>query len=482
MADQTEKLLPQNVEAEAGVLGSILIDADVILQIIPLLRADDFYREAHRAIYQAAVDLASTGAPADFIMICDELARRGKLDEVGGTSYVGSLANQVPTSRNAVHYALIVERAAVNRRIIHAAGKMAAVAYNEADADASLEQAEKLISAIARRRPERDNGEWAATIDEMLTEFLDVMSGTSVGMPSGFERVDRHIVSLRKKELAYVLARPGVGKTLFGAHVAISSAELCAQEQDGCVEWFTMEMSKAQQAKRVIAAETGIDSRVLRAGFMRPDGTIDRAKWQTVVDAAEASKKRLDGRIFVRDASYTVEGLYAQLRKAVTERNCRVAIVDYFGLIKTEGSGKGALRTERMTEISQQLKAIARDLDIPLWVLAQANRESAHRDDPRLLITDFRDTGAGEQDADFMFSLHCPADFDKPRAYGSVSKGIAPDADFAEFCECGVLKARDGQAGVILPLRRRTRFTRLEDWPAGKSWPVDETRPAGVED
>ncbi len=236
-------------------------------------------------------------------------------------------------------------------------------------------------------------------------------------------------------------------------------------------------MSKAQQAKRVIASLTGINSRYLRAGFRRPDGTIDRARWQAVVEVAKASKQRLNGHLFVRDASYTIEGLYAQLRKAVMERNCRVAIVDYFGLIQVEGKGK-ALRTERMTEISQQLKAITRDLDIPLWVLAQANRESAHRDNPRLTTTDFRDTGAGEQDADFMFSLHCPADFDPERAYGDATQGVSGDQMFAEFCELGVLKARDGEGGVTLPLRRRKTITTLEDWPEGLAYPDYDGRPA----
>ncbi len=288
------------------MLGSLLIDPDAIVVIASLLQADDFYREAHRTIYQATLDLYEGGGAADFITLCDELGRRGELEEVGGTSYVGSLANQVPTSRNAVHYAKIVEEYATRRRIIDAAGKMASVAYLGADADVALEQAEKLVHNVARRRPERDNGSWAATMDEVLAERLDSVEGAglTLGMPPGFERLDWHMVGLRRKELAYVMARPGVGTTMFGGHVAYQNAVLMAAQGEGCVEWFTMEMSKAQQAKRVLSSITNTNSRVLRAAFRRPDGSTDRVRLQTVVEAIQASRAQLDGYLFVRDASY----------------------------------------------------------------------------------------------------------------------------------------------------------------------------------
>ena len=345
-----EKQLPCNVEAEAGVLGSLLIDPDAIVVIASLLQPDDFYIEAHRTIYQSVRDLYEAGGAADLITICDDLERRGSLKEIGGASFVGSVANHVPTSRNAVHYAKIVEEHATRRRLIEAAGKIAGGAHHGIDADAALEQAEKLVHDVARRRPERDNGSWAATMDEVLAELLDGVEGAglTLGMPSGFERLDRHMVALRRKELAYVMARPGVGKTMFGGHVAYANAVRFAEMGEGCVEWFTMEMTKAQQAKRVLSSITNTNSRVLRAAFRRPDGTIDRVRMQTVVEAIRASRAQLDGYLFVRDASYTVQGLYAQLRKAVLERNCRLAIVDYFGLIQAEGSGKAG-RTERMT-------------------------------------------------------------------------------------------------------------------------------------
>src|SRR5262249_14581889 len=148
VAMAVEKLLRQNVEAEAGVLGSLLIDPEAIIQVAELLKPEDFYREAHRAIYGAALDLYESGGPADFITLCDELGRRGRLEEIGGTSYVGSLANQVPTSRNALHYARIVERTAILRRLIHAAGQIAGVAYNEPDGHSAMEQAEQVILSV----------------------------------------------------------------------------------------------------------------------------------------------------------------------------------------------------------------------------------------------------------------------------------------------------------------------------------------------
>ncbi len=264
-----EKQLPCNVEAEAGVLGSLLIDPDAIVVIASLLQPDDFYIEAHRTIYQSVRALYEAGGAADLITICDDLERRGSLKEIGGASFVGSLANQVPTSRNAVHYAKIVEDHATRRRLIEAAGKIAGGAYHGTDADAALEQAERLVHDVARRRPERDNGSWAATMDEVLAELLDGVEGAglTLGMPSCFERLDRHMVGLRRKELAYVMARPGVGKTMFGGHVAYYNAVKLAEMGEGCVEWFTMEMSSAPFLK------TGIDC-AGRWGEEVPDAQI----------------------------------------------------------------------------------------------------------------------------------------------------------------------------------------------------------------
>jgi replicative DNA helicase len=216
MAVAAEKLLPQNVEAEAGVLGSLLIDPDATVQVADFLKADDFYREAHRAIFQAMMDLYEKAAPADLITLTDELARRGKLEEIGGLSYVSSLANQVPTSANVEHYARIVERTAILRRLIHAAGQIAAVAYNEPDATVALDQAEKLVFAVSQRSLRQD----LEPIRDTLREYMDKLDqlherrGDIVGVASGFGDLDKLTGGLQKSDLIILAARPSVGKCL----------------------------------------------------------------------------------------------------------------------------------------------------------------------------------------------------------------------------------------------------------------------------
>jgi replicative DNA helicase len=222
MAVAAEKLLPQNVEAEAGVLGSLLIDPDATVQVADFLKADDFYREAHRAIFQAMMDLYENRAPADLITLTDELARRGKLEEIGGLSYVSSLANGVPTSANVEHYARIVERTAILRRLIHAAGQIAAVAYNEPDATVALDQAEKLVFAVSQRSLRAD----LEPIRDTLREYMDKLDqlherrGDIVGVATGFGDLDKLTGGLQKSDLIILAARPSVGKCLT-AHTLI---------------------------------------------------------------------------------------------------------------------------------------------------------------------------------------------------------------------------------------------------------------------
>ncbi len=216
MAIAAEKLLPQNVEAEAGVLGSLLIDPDATVQVADFLKPDDFYREAHRAIYQAMINLYENRAPADLITLTDELARRGKLEDIGGLSYVSSLANQVPTSANVEYYARIVERTAILRRLIHAAGQIAAVAYNEPEATVALDQAEKLIFNVSQRSMRAD----LEPIRDTLREYMDKLDqlherrGDIVGVATGFGDLDKLTGGLQKSDLIILAARPSVGKCL----------------------------------------------------------------------------------------------------------------------------------------------------------------------------------------------------------------------------------------------------------------------------
>src|SRR5215469_13937381 len=252
-----EKLLPQNVEAEAGVLGSLLIDPEAVVQVADSLRPDDFYREAHRIIFQAVLDLYESGGPADLITLTDELARRGQLDDLGGVSYVSSLANQVPTSANVDYYAQIVERTAILRRLIHAAGQIAAIAYNEPDASVALEQAEKLVFNVSQNIIRTDFD----PIRETLREYIDKLDqlhehrGTIVGVASGFSDLDKLTGGLQKSDLIILAARPSVGKTA----MALSVAHNAALRFGHSVGIFSLEMSKEQLVARLLSMDAQVD-------------------------------------------------------------------------------------------------------------------------------------------------------------------------------------------------------------------------------
>src|SRR5258707_121861 len=212
--DTVEKLLPQNIEAECGVLGSIIIDPEAIVQVSDFLRPDDFYRDAHRTIYEVIIHLYQSSEPADFITICDELERRGRLEDVGGASYITSLINQVPTSGNVEYYGHIVERTSMLRRLIHAAGQIAAVAYEETDADVALDKAEKLIFDISQRHSRSDFSSLEEILADYMTklEQLNARRGTIVGVPTGFTDLDRMTGGLQRSDLIVLAARPGMGK------------------------------------------------------------------------------------------------------------------------------------------------------------------------------------------------------------------------------------------------------------------------------
>ncbi|GAC1693045.1 MAG: hypothetical protein PVS3B1_31720 [Ktedonobacteraceae bacterium] len=237
-----EKLLPQNIEAESGVLGSILIDPEAIVQVADFLLPEDFYRDGHRTIYETILQLYETHEPSDFITICDELARKNKLEEVGGPGYITSLINQVPTSGNIEYYGRIVERTAILRRLIHASGQIAAVAYEEADANIALDTAEKLIFGISQRHaradfsPLRDLlGDYMARLDQ-----LHEHRGTIVGVPTGFTDLDRLTGGLQRSDLIILAARPAVGKTSLGLSLAHNAAVKHGQS----IAVFSLEMSK----------------------------------------------------------------------------------------------------------------------------------------------------------------------------------------------------------------------------------------------
>jgi replicative DNA helicase len=423
-----EKLLPQNLEAEAGVLGSLLIDPEATVQVADFLRPDDFYREAHRAIYQAVVDLYEGGQPADLITLTDELARRGKLDDIGGISYVASLANQVPTSANVEYYAHIVERTAVLRRLIHAAGQIAAVAYNEPDAPAALDQAEKLIFNVSQRFLRNDLEPIRVTLQEYFDKLdhLHERRDSIVGVATGFSDLDKMTGGLQKSDLIILAARPAVGKTA----LALSLAHNSALRHGHTIAVFSLEMSKEQLVARLLSMDAGVDQQRLRTGH------INDEEWERISE----SVARLSGAdIYIDDTpGITLVEMRSKARRLMMERGFDLVIVDYLQLMHGSGGGRAGHenRVQEISEISRGLKGLARELNVPVMALSQLSRAVESRTDKKPQLSDLRESGSIEQDSDIVMFIY------RDEVYN-------PDTERPNIADIIVAKHRNGPIGQI---------------------------------
>ena len=379
-----EKLLPQNIEAECGVLGSIIIDPEAIVQVSDFLRPDDFYRDAHRTIYEVILQLYEEHEPADFITICDELERRNKLEEVGGASYITSLINQVPTSGNVEFYGRIVERTAILRRLIHAAGQIAAIAYEEGDADIALDKAEQLIFSISQRHARSD----FSHMRDILSDYMDKLEqlherrGTIVGVPSGFSDLDRLTGGLQKSDLIVLAARPGVGKS----SLAMSIAHNAALKYHNSIAFFSLEMSKDQLAQRLLSMDAGIDQQRLRTGRIEED------EWDRIVYAMDTLA---EANIWIDDtAGISTMEMRSKARRLQAAQGIDLIIVDYLQLMQaTIGGRRNENRVQEISEISRSLKGLARELNVPVLALAQLSRAVESRQSKVPQLSDLRESG-----------------------------------------------------------------------------------------
>ncbi len=379
-----EKLLPQNIEAECGVLGSIIIDPEAINQVADFLHAEDFYRDAHRTIFEAVLHLFEQHEPADFITICDELARHNKLDLVGGAGYITSLINQVPTSGNVEYYGRIVERTAILRRLIHAAGQIAAVAYEENDAEVALDKAEQLIFEISQNHARSD----FSALRELVSDYMDKLEalherrGSIVGVPTGFTDLDRLTGGLQRSDLIILAARPAVGKTSF----ALSLAHNATIKHKRSVAVFSLEMSKEQLLQRFLSMDAGVDQQRLRTGWIEDD------EWERII----TSMGRLsEANIWIDDtAGISTMEMRSKARRLVSEHGVDMIIVDYLQLMQSDMGGKrNENRVQEVSEISRSLKGLARELNVPVLALAQLSRTVESRQSKVPQLSDLRESG-----------------------------------------------------------------------------------------
>jgi len=394
-SERPDKMIPANLEAEEAVLGSLLIDPDAILKVATFLRAEDFYRQKHGWIYQAALDLHERREPVDFVTLCDELRRREQLDEVGGAAYITALINAVPTAAHVEHYARIVERTAVLRRLISAAGRIAAMAYEGSEsADEVVDQAEQLIFSVSERRIQQQLVPIKQVMKEVIDriEYLQKHRDGLLGVPTGFLDLDKLLGGLQRSDLIIIAGRPGMGKSSLGLNIALHAAK----KYDLRVGLFSLEMSTEQVVQRLLAAETGIDSQRLRLG------TFGEGDWPKLVEAAGVLA---DAPLFIDDTpAISALEMRTKARRLHAEQGLDLLIVDYLQLMRSDVRFEN--RVQEISYISRSLKSLARELEVPLVAISQLSRAVESRHDKRPLLSDLRESGALEQDADVVMFIY----------------------------------------------------------------------------
>ncbi|MHB1629247.1 MAG: replicative DNA helicase [Bacilli bacterium] len=441
MTDPTfDRLPPQNVEAEQAVLGAILIAPDILVTLAEHLHSDDFYRHSHRLLYEAALEITERGEPVDIVTLTARLQAQGKLEECGGVEYIIGLAGAVPTAANAEYHAEIVADRAMLRRLIGVSTEIAATSYAGTDSVRDLlDQAERRILALAQTHAGRG---FVSIKDVLLSayeriEFLYHHKGGLTGVSSGYPELDRMTSGFQKSDLIILAARPSVGKTAFALNIAQNVAVRAHQT----VAIFSLEMSKEQLVQRMICAEANIDASVLRSGQLADDDWTKLS--MGIASLSEAP-------LFIDDSpGITLAEMRSRLRRLQLEHGLGLVVVDYLQLI--HGRGKADNRQQEISEISRSLKGLARELNVPVVALSQLSRSVEQRQDKRPLLSDIRESGSIEQDADVVGFLYRDDYYD-------------PESEKKNIVEVIIGKQRNGPTGKVelVFLKNYNKFVSLE--------------------
>ena len=400
-----ERVPPQNIEAEQAVLGAMLIDKEAIAKATEVLSADDFYREAHRVIFSAMLELYNKNEAVDMVTVTEILKRDNKLEDIGGIAYITSLANVVLTAANVKYHAEIVAEKSVLRQLVRVSTEIAAMGY-EANEDVGtlLDTAESRILEISNRKKKND---FTAINDILMDSVQSIESllqnkGGFTGLPAGFADLDKLTSGLHPSDFIILAARPSMGKTALALNI-VQSVALRAHKGIGgeprSVAFFSLEMSKEQLVNRMLCAEAGIDSQRLRVGEMHDED------WTHLWDACDTMSR---AKIYIDDtAGITAMDMRSRARRLKAEHGLDLIVVDYLQLM--QGSGKrnnSGDRQQEVSEISRSLKALARELDVPVLALSQLSRSVESRQVKRPMLSDLRESGSLEQDADIVAFLY----------------------------------------------------------------------------
>lgn len=393
--DYGSRTMPHDDVAEQSVLGGMLLSKDAIADVVESLRASDFYKPAHETIYEAILSLYGHGSPADAITVADELKKRGELTRVGGASYIHTLIASVPTAANAQYYAEIVKEHAIMRRLIEAGTKIAQLGYaNETEVDTLVDQAQAEIYAVTDGNAKEDYVSFSEVLEETINE-IDANSNRPdgvYGVPTDFIEFDELTGGLHGGQMIVIAARPGVGKSTLALDIARSAA---IHHQMTTV-FFSLEMSRTELAMRILSAEGKISMGRLKKGDLDTEGWTNLATLQGRIDSAP---------LFIDDSpNMTLMEIRAKCRRLKQRNDLKLVVLDYLQLMS---SGKKVeSRQQEVSEFSRSLKLLAKELDVPVIALSQLNRGSEQRTDKRPMVSDLRESGSIEQDADMVILLH----------------------------------------------------------------------------
>ena len=421
-----DRIPPHNIEAEQAVLGAVFLEPEALSRASEILMPDDFYRTSHQRIFGAMLKLSDKGEPIDLVTVTTALSNEKVLDEIGGVSYLSDLANSVPTAANIDYYSRIVEEKALLRRLIRTATDIVTTSYDKEDeVDGVLNDAEKSILEVSNRK----NSSAFKDIKDVLIDVYDNIeqlhhtNAEVTGIPTGFRDLDKITSGFQRNDLIIVAARPSVGKTAF----ALNIAQSVAVKTDENVAIFSLEMGADQLVMRMLCAEGNIDSQRLRTG------SLEAEDWGKLTMAMGSLS---NAGIYIDDTpGIRVSDIRSKCRRLKQEHGLGMILIDYLQLI--QGSGKqGENRQQEVSEISRSLKGLARELNVPLIALSQLSRGVESRQDKRPMMSDLRESGSIEQDADIVGFLYRDDYYDK-------------ESEKQNIIEIILAKQRNGPVGTV---------------------------------
>ena len=435
------KVPPHDLEAEQAIIGSMLTDKDAVISAIELLKEDDFYREDNKAIYAAILNLYNRSEPIDIITVKSELESMGKFEQVGGLEYLAELPEKVPTTANAIKYIKIVEEKSTLRSLIKTANEIIELGYNPTEeVEDIMEGAEKKIFNIMQSKNTKSYTPLKDVLVDSFTQLEELYNRKQhiTGVPSGFTELDYRTTGFHGSELILIAARPAMGKTAFVLNIA-ANASVKAKVP---VAVFSLEMSKEQLVNRILCSEAMVDSNKVRTG------KLEENDWAKLAGAIGPLS---EAEIYIDDTpGINIMEIRAKCRKLKLEKNIGMVIIDYLQLIQGSGKRNGS-REQEISEISRSLKILAKEINVPVIALSQLSRAAEQRPDHRPMLSDLRESGAIEQDADIVMFLYRDDYYNQ-------------DSEKKDIAEVIIAKHRGGSTGTVelLWLGSYTKFVNLE--------------------